>query len=184
MILYKLQCKKGHEFEAWFASSDAFDRQKKKGQLACPSCGTKSVSKALMTPNVTPRSRRKAAAPDKQQPTGSRKPETQRPETQRPEAQRPDTQRPEAQRPEAQRPETQRVAAHSELVTALRKLRAEIEGKSEYVGARFPEEARKIHYEEVPARGIHGEATAEEAKALKDEGIEFYPLPILPEDQN
>jgi hypothetical protein len=159
MILYKLQCKKGHEFEAWFASSDVFDRQKKKGQLACPSCGTKSVSKALMAPNVTTRSRRKAV-PEMQKPTGSPKPE------------------------DAPKPETQRVAAHSELVTALRKLRAEIEAKSEYVGPRFPEEARKIHYEEVPARGIHGEATAEEAKALREEGIEFYPLPILPEDQN
>jgi hypothetical protein len=138
MILYKLQCKKGHEFEAWFASSDAFDRQKKRGQLSCPSCGMKSVSKALMAPNVAPRSRRKTA-PERPQPTGPPK---------------------------------------------LRKLRAEVEAKSEYVGPRFPEEARKIHYEEVPARGIHGEATAEEAKALKDEGIEFYPLPILPEDQN
>jgi hypothetical protein len=153
MILYKLQCKKGHEFEAWFASSDAFDRQKKRGQLSCPSCGMKSVSKALMAPNVAPRSGRKTA-PERPQPTGPPK------------------------------PETQRVAAHSELVAALRKLRAEVEAKSEYVGPRFPEEARKIHYEEVPARGIHGEATAEEAKALKDEGIEFYPLPILPEDQN
>ncbi|HSR79985.1 MAG TPA: DUF1178 family protein [Hyphomicrobiaceae bacterium] len=157
MILYKLQCKKGHEFEAWFASSDVFDRQKEKGQLACPSCGTKSVSKALMAPNVAPRSRRRAA-PEKQQPAGS-----------------------PAGSP---KPETQRVAAHSELVTALRKLRAEIEAKSEYVGPRFSEEARKIHYEEAPARGIHGEATAEEAKALREEGIEFYPLPILPEDQN
>jgi hypothetical protein len=36
----------------------------------------------------------------------------------------------------------------------------------------------------VPARGIHGEATTEEAKALKEEGIEFFPLPILPEDRN
>ena len=78
----------------------------------------------------------------------------------------------------------QRVAAHRELAAAMRKLRAEIESKSEYVGPRFSEEARKIHYEEAPARGIHGEATADEAKALKEEGIEFYPLPILPEDQN
>ena len=163
MILYKLQCKKGHEFEAWFASSDVFDRQKKKGQLACPNCGTRSVSKALMAPNVAPRSKRKAA-PERQQPPASPQPEPQR--------------------SELPKPETQRVAAHSELVTALRKLRAEIEAKSEYVGPRFSEEARKIHYEEVPARGIHGEATAEEAKALREEGIEFYPLPILPEDQN
>src|SRR5262245_25036656 len=153
MILYKLQCKKGHEFEAWFGSSDAFDRQKKRGQLACPSCGTSSVSKALMAPNVASRSRRKTA-PERPPPT------------------------------QAPKPEMQRVAAHSELVAAMRKLRAEIETKSEYVGPRFPEEARKIHYEEVPARGIHGEATAEEAKALTDEGIEFFPLPILPEDHN
>ena len=163
MILYKLQCKKGHEFEAWFASSSAFDRQKKKGQLSCPSCGTSNVSKALMAPNVAPRSRRKSAT---QRPAHSPAPAP-------------------APAPEqSPKPETQRVAAHSELVSALRRLRAEIEAKSEYVGARFPEEARKIHYEEVPARGIHGEATAEEVKALKEEGIEFYPLPILPEDQN
>jgi hypothetical protein len=153
MILYKLKCKKGHEFEAWFASSHAFDRQEKRRQLSCPTCGTSSVSKALMAPNVAPRNRRKAA-PGRAAP---------------------------AQAPKS---ETQRVAAHSELVSAMRKLRAEIEAKSEYVGQRFPEEARKIHYEEAPARGIHGEATAEEAKALREEGIEFYPLPILPEDQN
>jgi hypothetical protein len=159
MILYKLQCKKGHEFEAWFASSGAFDRQKKRGQLSCPNCGTSNVSKALMAPNVTPRSRRKTAA-ERPAPTPA-PPPTPSP-----------------------KPETQRVAAHSELVAALRKLRAEIESKSEYVGPRFPEEARKIHYEEVPARGIHGEATAEEVKQLREEGIEFYPLPILPEDQN
>ena len=66
----------------------------------------------------------------------------------------------------------------------MRKLRAEVESKSEYVGSRFSEEARKIHYEETPARGIHGEATAEEAKSLSDEGIEFFPLPVLPEDRN
>jgi hypothetical protein len=80
--------------------------------------------------------------------------------------------------------ETHRLAAHGELAAAMRKLRAEIEAKSEYVGPRFPEEARKIHYEEVPARGIHGEATREEAQALSEEGIEFFPLPILPEDRN
>ena len=80
--------------------------------------------------------------------------------------------------------ESHRVAAHGELSQAMRKLRAEIEAKSEYVGPRFSEEARKIHYEETPARGIHGEATRKEAQALREEGIEFFPLPVLPEDQN
>lgn len=87
--------------------------------------------------------------------------------------------------PTAQAPqETHRLAAHGELAAAMRKLRAEVEAKSEYVGPRFSEEARKIHYEETPARGIYGEATREEARALSEEGIEFFPLPILPEDQN
>jgi hypothetical protein len=81
-------------------------------------------------------------------------------------------------------PETHRLAAHGELAKAMRKLRAEIEAKSEYVGERFPEEARKIHYDEAPARGIYGEATREEAQALTEEGIELFPLPSLPEDRN
>jgi hypothetical protein len=89
-----------------------------------------------------------------------------------------------SRRPEAPESEPQRVAAHRELADAMRKLRSQIEAKSEYVGPRFPEEARKIHYEETPARGIHGEATREEAQSLREEGIEFFPLPVLPEDQN
>ncbi|HEY5829662.1 MAG: DUF1178 family protein [Hyphomicrobiaceae bacterium] len=163
MIRYRLKCKKGHEFEAWFASSDAFDKQEKRDLLSCPNCGTSKVSKALMAPRISKRKGRAAAkAPD-------------------------DESMPEAlERPvrEPTRPETQRVAAHRELAAAMRKLRAEVEAKSEYVGPRFSEEARKIHYEEVPARGIHGEATADEAKALREEGIEFFPLPPLPEDRN
>ena len=62
MILYRLRCKRGHEFEAWFAGSAAFDKQEKRGQLSCPNCGTSSVSKALMAPSVAKRSKRKAAA--------------------------------------------------------------------------------------------------------------------------
>jgi len=154
MIRYRLKCKKGHQFDAWFASSAAYEKQAKGKQLSCAKCGSTQVSKALMTPKVA-KGAAKAGAPK---------------ET------------PKAR--EAPKPETHRLAAHGELMVAMRKLRAEIEAKSEYVGPRFPDEARKIHYEEAPARGIHGEATAEEAKALSEEGIEFFPLPILPEDHN
>ncbi|MEX0853593.1 MAG: DUF1178 family protein, partial [Bauldia sp.] len=45
-------------------------------------------------------------------------------------------------------------------------------------------EARKIHYNEVEPRGIYGEATGDDAKALAEEGIAFQPLPVLPEDRN
>ena len=53
---------------------------------------------------------------------------------------------------------------------------------TEDVGARFPEEARKIHHEEAPRRGIRGTASREEAEALVDEGIAVFPLPIPPSD--
>jgi hypothetical protein len=41
-----------------------------------------------------------------------------------------------------------------------------------------------MHYGESEARSIYGEATIDEAKALKEEGIPALPLPPLPEDQN
>jgi len=158
MILYRLKCRKGHEFEAWFANSGAFDAQAERGQLACPSCGSGKVVKAPMSPRIAKRTRPRVKGKTVEMPA-----ETVA---------------------EAPRSDTQRVAAHHDLAAAMRKLRAEIEAKSEYVGPSFPEEARKIHYDEAPARGIHGEATADEAKALSEEGIEFFPLPILPEDRN
>lgn len=67
----------------------------------------------------------------------------------------------------------------SEVVAQLR----EMIRNTENVGRRFPEEARKIHYEEVPPRAIRGQASPEEAQALNEEGIEFAPLPpsLLPD---
>ena len=66
----------------------------------------------------------------------------------------------------------------------LAKLREAVR-QTENVGRRFPEEARKIHYEEVAHRAIRGEATVEEARELADEGIEFSPIPpILSRDEH
>ena len=71
-------------------------------------------------------------------------------------------------------PDTESVAGFpDELVRKLR----EIVRNTENVGRRFPEEARKIHYEEVPVRPIRGQASKDEADALRDEGIDFTPLP-------
>ena len=78
----------------------------------------------------------------------------------------------------------QKEAKVAELIEAVRKLRRHVEENADYVGDQFPEEARKIHYKEVEPRGIYGEASLEEAKALLDEGVEVHPLPPLPEDAN
>ncbi len=64
----------------------------------------------------------------------------------------------------------------------LLELRAKIEDSCDYVGPRFAEEARKIHYGESDPKGIYGETSAEEAKALEDEGIEFGAVPWVPKE--
>ena len=65
------------------------------------------------------------------------------------------------------------------------KLVRRLVASTENVGRAFAEEARKIHYEEAPARGIRGQATADEAESLRDEGIDFLSLPgILTRDLN
>jgi hypothetical protein len=71
-----------------------------------------------------------------------------------------------------------------ELMQMMREVRKTVAENSEYVGDRFADQARKMHYAEIKKRGIYGEATPEEAKALIDEGIEVHPLPRLPEDSN
>jgi hypothetical protein len=71
------------------------------------------------------------------------------------------------------------VAAFSnprDLLKALRKVMA----AAENVGERFPEEARRIHYGEAPKRSIRGQASSEDADALREEGIEVLSLPIPP----
>lgn len=62
----------------------------------------------------------------------------------------------------------------------LQRLRAEIEKHCDYVGPRFAEEARKIHAGESEKRGIYGEATPEDAEALREEGIGFRTIPWVP----
>ena len=65
-----------------------------------------------------------------------------------------------------------RLAAMMQMVREMRK---HVEENAEYVGDRFAEEARKIHYEEAEHRGIYGEASPDEAKALIEEGIAVHP---------
>jgi hypothetical protein len=68
----------------------------------------------------------------------------------------------------------------AEMLKALRAMRKQIETNCDYVGERFPEEARRIHYGESEERGIYGEASDSEAESLKDEGIEVSRVPWIP----
>ncbi|MGI9410163.1 MAG: DUF1178 family protein [Hyphomicrobiaceae bacterium] len=156
MIRYQLQCEEEHGFEAWFRNSEAFDKQVKRKQVTCPECGSTKVSKAIMAPNVGVKANKKSTLPVPAAPT--------------------------AQAPE---PADPRIAeARREVMAAMRKLRKSVEDNAEYVGPKFAEEARRIHYKEAEEKGIYGEASTDEVKELTEEGIEIYPLPVLPEDQN
>ncbi len=73
---------------------------------------------------------------------------------------------------------------HAELLEALRSLRHKMTSEADYVGDKFAEEARRIHFKDVEARGIYGEATRDEVASLIEDGVDFMPLPGLPEEHN
>jgi hypothetical protein len=160
MIRYTLSCERGHEFESWFANSGAYDKQAKRGLVTCPACGSAKVEKTIMAPKIM--GPRLARADVAEQPSPPPAP---------------------AATP-AKAPLSVMSSPERELRQKLKELRDHVTKNANYVGTKFPEEARKIHYGETEHRSIYGEASREEAKALHEEGIEFHPLPVLPDDQN
>ncbi len=87
----------------------------------------------------------------------------------------------------ARKQETVALAMGEQQRKALAQLKAlaeEARKSADYVGDKFAEEARKIHFGETEARGIYGEATVEEARRLVEDGVEFMPLPVFPDDKN
>lgn len=91
---------------------------------------------------------------------------------------------PAPQPPQPAAPMTMVAEPERQLRAMLRALKDHVVANSEHVGARFPEEARKIHYGETEGRSIYGEASPDEARALIEEGIDVSALPILPDDRN
>ncbi len=136
MIQYSLKCERDHRFDSWFQSAGAFDKLSAAGMVACSVCGSTTIEKAPMAPNVR----------------ASRK-----------------------------RTETPLSAPASPAELALAKLKKKIAQASEYVGADFAREARRIHEGEAPERLIHGEAHPDEAQRLIEEGVPVMPLPFLPD---
>ena len=65
----------------------------------------------------------------------------------------------------------------AKTIKAFKEFRKFVEANCENVGDRFPDEARKIHYGETEAKGIYGEASAEDVKALREEGVPCAPIP-------
>ncbi len=174
MIRYNLRCDKRHEFESWFANSAAYDAQAERSLVDCPLCGSTKVEKALMTPRLGRRDAKSApdaeSAPDNAAGTASTETAPSGPATDA------------ASTPPA--PVAIMSPQEREFRQKLKELRDHVVKHAHNVGPRFPEEARKMHYGEISHRSIYGIASPEDAKALHEEGIQFAPLPILPDDRN
>ncbi|HEY7299304.1 MAG TPA: DUF1178 family protein [Xanthobacteraceae bacterium] len=166
MIRYALVCGQGHSFESWFENSTAFDKQAKRGLVTCPVCGDLKVEKAVMSPKVSSGGDRRKPAPPASE-GGEAKPDS-----------KPDS------KPEPKAPVALMSPQEREFRQKLRELREHLTKNADYVGQKFPEVARKMHYGELDHRSIYGEASPKEAKELHEEGIAFHPLPVLPDERN
>lgn len=131
MIVYRLVCDQEHRFEGWFQSSEEYNRQQDTGNILCPVCDSKRVSRLPSAPHV--QTARDAATRE----------------------------------------------ATDEGPVMFQKLLRMLQSITEDVGDRFPDEARKIHYREVPARSIRGRASLQDVGELEEEGIEVLPFPDL-----
>jgi hypothetical protein len=149
MITFDLLCSNGHRFEGWFASSIAYEEQIETNLLMCPNCGDHDIRKALSIPYVGRKGNQRQAL---------------------------------SRQAGAENNASVAISNSAEMPTALMEnlvqFQTELLNKSEYVGTEFVENARSIHYGEAEDRLIHGEATAEQARELHDEGIGIMPLPF------
>jgi hypothetical protein len=161
VIQYALACDKGHTFESWFQNSAAYDKQAKRKLIECPMCGSAKVEKAIMAPRLARRDKSTSIAVREEAASALA---------------------------DATAPDSSPVAMISpqehEFRKKLKELRDHLTANADNVGKKFPEEARKMHYGETEHRSIYGEATAEDAKELHEEGIAFHPLPVLPDERN
>jgi hypothetical protein len=173
MIRYALQCDRNHEFESWFQNSSAYDKQAKRSLVTCPVCGSAKVEKAIMAPRLAQKTDSLLDHADVTGPAPSTPVPSPAPLAAG-----------TAPAIPTKGPVAMMLPPERELRQKLKELRDHIVKNASYVGSSFPEEARKIHYGEAEHRSIYGEASPDEAKELHEEGIEFHPIPILPDDQN
>jgi len=158
MIHYDLRCGEGHIFDGWFRSSAAFDQQAERGLLDCPVCASTSVRRAIMAPRLN----RGAASPKQEA------------------AQLHESKSVAVPDGTATSAPAQVKNMPAEIRAVLQRIRAEVEERCDYVGPRFAEEARAIHYGETPSRPIYGETTPEQAESLAEDGIDVARIPWVP----
>ena len=152
MIVFDLLCASGHRFEGWFGSAADFASQKDERLLSCPSCGSASVERVPSASRVN----FGAAEP---KPAPAKPPQPQHAQ---------------------QTADMQGKDPFAIAQMLYSRMLDEMLTRSEDVGKEFPTEARKIFYQEAPARAIRGQATQEQHDELVEEGIPVLRLPVPP----
>lgn len=168
MIVYDLKCDNDHVFEVWFASSQAYERQRDLGLVACGFCGSTEVGKAVMAPRLNAKGNQR----DAQSPALLEAPSIQ----------------PPAPAPSpvsisnAPAPAPADIAKVQAVLQALATAQAKVLEQSTWVGKNFADRARAMHYGEEERVPIHGQADPDEAAALVEEGVALAPLvfPVVP----
>src|SRR5690348_12323496 len=136
MIVFDLLCANQHRFEGWFGSAADFASQKKRKLLQCPTCGSGAVKR------VPHAARFNLGAQAPQQPAKASLPAPEK------------------------TPQMEGKDPFAIAQMLYSKMLDDLLTKSEDVGKDFPAEARKIFYEQAPARAIRGQATDAEHDEL------------------
>ncbi|MBU0745966.1 MAG: DUF1178 family protein [Gammaproteobacteria bacterium] len=162
MKVLDLQCRQAHVFEGWFGSEDDFQDQLQRGLVQCPLCADSHIEKRLSAPRLNLGARPPAA------------PATSPSQGVEPSG---------AQSPGSRSPSQAHLPLDASLLppamqAAWLDIARKIVASTEDVGGRFAEEARRMHHGEVQERAIRGQATAEEAVELLEEGIAVLPLAL------
>jgi len=149
MIVFNLACEHNHAFEGWFGSARDYDDQSARQLLSCPVCESRQITRRLSAPRLNLRGGDGGGSESATPGRGAA--------------------------PAGTTPPPELVG---ELHKAWMALSRHIVATSEDVGDRFANEARRIHYNEVPERNIRGTATPEESRELREEGIEIQSIAL------
>ena len=157
MIKYQLKCKSGFclnekEFDGWFQSIEAFEKQKRQKLINCPICGSDEVVKLLTTPNLKINKNKISVDIDKQQKNPKNNSKFLANET------------------------------SENISTLLRTLKKEIQKNSTYVGNEFVSQVRSMKEGKIKEKPIHGRGSNKEIQELRDEGIDVVNIPWISED--
>lgn len=185
MISFDLLCDHGHRFEGWFGSSSDYTAQLDSGLISCPSCGSAEITKVLTAPNIGPKSNQ--MQPGSAAPRGEEAVQN---------AAAPSGDVSSDKQPQSLPAQEMMLDGDTEAVSNMPVITPKMEKmiekmatlqqkaleKSEWVGRKFADEARAIHYGECEERLIHGDASPEEAEELVEEGVSVAPLifPYIP----